>query len=864
MYVVHDRLFATGPETPPVDPLRELGQKPLWVQKFESSGNLSDEWTLDQIVVDSVQEGSSEVLLRSTGKDPKVWADVDLDSASVSTIVLEGKGLLDGAVLFWSESGAPFVAERGMTAEVVEAERKVVFRVGAHPQWQGKIGRLRIDPTTASQVQFRLDSVMAYSSEVEADAFAAMTEEAIPLEIDNSVRPAQLLYPDRPIPWNVEVRPGDVLQLGVGALGGFVSEFDLRIRGEKDPETELFATTITSDDAGSWRDVQIPVKVASQSLVIEVTSSRTWAPRQGFAALADPVVLRKAHSRSPNLLMISIDTLRADHLSACGYDRATTPRLARRFGGHGVVFDTVVASAPWTLPSHTTMLSGLEALRHGANYDDIPQPEDVDLLAEILRQHGYRSVAWTGGGFMSALYGLTAGFDSYTSWPKAHSPDELESNVAGIEQWIKEHRDSQFFAFLHTYEVHGPFRDRQPYFSQFHGDAPWPGGTVYTESLAPNPERQWYGDKRFRHMDPSGKKTGIELDAQTFVDLYDAGVAYTDDILGEFLDRLEAEGVLENTVVLVTSDHGEALGEHDLHGHSYLYDDNLLVPVLVTGPGVKGRPDRVSEQVRLTDVVPTILDLLHISDSPETDGVSLVPFLRGGSADVPQRAISYSGKTNRGLSFRDSSGLKFIYNDTAFDPVFGTTEMYDLTSDAGELDDVSTESSQLLNELTREVRQMLRSSKHGLDFEVRNTTGQDFSLVIGFEHADKLMVYKVKGDEIGSSKVQLGPGKVFRVLTRPSEGVKLLLLDIESADFDLQGGGDSRPERALNEQVSLLDFGAATTLSFVDDAWTQGAEEKPGAKIVIRFQWRTQPSGVGDADISDEHRRQLEALGYVE
>jgi arylsulfatase A-like enzyme len=292
-----------------------------------------------------------------------------------------------------------------------------------------------------------------------------------------------------------------------------------------------------------------------------------------------------------NLILISIDTLRADRLGAYGYERATSPALdalARR----GTRFDVAVAESSWTLPSHVSLFTGLEPYVHGVNLPTLRVAADVPVLPEILRQHGFRTLAVTGGAFLSRRYGFERGFEFF---PDAElrfgaALEVVERRLASIGS------DERFFAFIHTYDVHCPYEPGAAYSERFHTP-----GAEAVES------RGRCGNSHFNALALSRGQ------AAHLSDLYDAGIREADDRLGGFLERLDRAGRLDDTLVVVVSDHGEEFLEHGRIGHqATVYIEALRIPWIMAGPGVDAAV--VSEEVGLADVLPTLLALLGIDD----------------------------------------------------------------------------------------------------------------------------------------------------------------------------------------------------------------------------------------------------------
>jgi len=307
-----------------------------------------------------------------------------------------------------------------------------------------------------------------------------------------------------------------------------------------------------------------------------------------------------------NLILISIDTLRADRLGAYGYDRDTSPAtdaLARR----GVRFETVIAESSWTLPSHVTLMSGLPPALHGVTVPTRKPSAEVPLLAEVLRENGFRTIGLTAGMFLAKRFGFDRGFEQFDDrgLPLARSLALAGDSIAKMDA------AERFFVFIHAYDVHCPYDPPPEYAARF---ATRPAADhLETSGRCGNP-----------HYNRMSLTPG---QARFLSDRYDAGIRYADDLLGRFFERLKRSGVLDTSLVAIVSDHGDEFLEHGRIGHrGMLTIQSVRVPWLMAGPGLS--PFVVDEPVGLADVMPTLLDLLGVP-SPPLRGSSLVPVIRG-------------------------------------------------------------------------------------------------------------------------------------------------------------------------------------------------------------------------------------------
>ncbi|MDA2926301.1 sulfatase-like hydrolase/transferase [Acidobacteria bacterium AH-259-G07] len=312
-------------------------------------------------------------------------------------------------------------------------------------------------------------------------------------------------------------------------------------------------------------------------------------------------------SRSRNVILVSIDCLRADRVNAYGYEeRETTPQLDR-LARDGVSFKNAFANAPWTIPSHMSIFTSLYPSAHGLNIEaDLfaktpPQlSASIKTLAGILRENGFKTAAFTAGGGVSAKYGFGRGFELYDETDRVAGND-LDQVYEKARSWISANRRDCFFLFFHTYEVHQPHTH---------------------DSFAEKP-----------------------LTAQQAASIgYDRDLKYTDSVLGHFFGYLKELGLYKQSIIVVLSDHGEALldrfvgGRADGHGY-HLHDELLKVPLIFVAPGLIARQERpIRTQVELVDVMPTLLDLLQIAyDRLIIQGRSLMPLLKGGT--LPENPI---------------------------------------------------------------------------------------------------------------------------------------------------------------------------------------------------------------------------------
>jgi arylsulfatase A-like enzyme len=376
-----------------------------------------------------------------------------------------------------------------------------------------------------------------------------------------------------------------------------------------------------------------------------------------------------------NALLVSIDTLRADHLGSYGYGRDTSPFLDG-LAESGVRFDAAFSTSSWTLPAHGSLLTSKPPHRHGAEHAGARLRSSVPTLAEVLRGAGYRTAAVVSWFYVSRRYGFDRGFEQFEE--RLPEVESLAGSARAAEvvdaamRWL-DGAEEPFFLFVHIFDPHLHYDPPEPYSSMFD-----PG---YEGSI----------DGRLETLRPyiagrgSAPKTLGELDRAHVVALYDGEIRYVDAQLERLFSGLEAD-VAARTLAIVTSDHGEEFGEHgSMEGHQWtLYDEVIRVPLLLRGPGVE--PGVVDALASTLDIAPTLLDLLGVEAPDSFEGRSLRPLLAGG-APTRELVFAETRRMNRRFALRDLR-RKLVYTRpgrTPFGfPIQGGFELYDLDSDPGE------------------------------------------------------------------------------------------------------------------------------------------------------------------------------------
>jgi len=368
----------------------------------------------------------------------------------------------------------------------------------------------------------------------------------------------------------------------------------------------------------------------------------------------------------PNVVLISIDTLRADHLGCYGDPRGTSPNIDR-LASEGVLFENGFSPTAWTLPGHASMFSGLTPRRHGATRVKAAIREDVPLLAEILAQNGYATAAVVNAPFMQAKFGFSRGFDTFTYVPKL----EVAEHQQAVLNTVRRGGEKPFFYFFHYMSVHDPYAPEES-FNRFVGTYELPIEVTGQRML-----------QLWRALD-AGERSLNEDEVRFLDDLYTGGVLSVDARIGEILDLLESLQSDGDTVVIFTSDHGEEFMEHGSLVHTKtLYDEVLRVPLIMRGPGIP-RGERVRSMAALIDIVPTVLGLLDIVSPPDLDGIDLATYWNDDTN--PERLLEI--ETNWITGARGKRGIRTPTRKLIVSLETGAKEYYDLLGDPEETDNL--------------------------------------------------------------------------------------------------------------------------------------------------------------------------------
>jgi len=462
----------------------------------------------------------------------------------------------------------------------------------------------------------------------------------------------------------------------------------------------------------------------------------------GLAGCKGGGPFRAGAASEHNVLLITLDTTRADRLGSYGYAQAATPNLDR-LAREGVRFARVYCPSPLTLPSHSSILTGVHPATHGVRNNGHDLSPKWRTLAEILKARGFATAAFVSAFSVDSRFGIGRGFDVYddTFQPQAplkgaNAERRAEETFAKFSRWLDGNAQKRFFAWVHYYDPHLPY------------DPPSP----YREAASGRP--------------------------------YDGEIAYMDHYVGAVLEALEAKGVLDRTLIVVAGDHGEGLGDKVETGHGiFLYEETLRVPLIVRSPGPFPRPLVVEGAVRLVDVAPTVLETLGLeAEAAAMEGRSLVPWVKDAARPgIDSLVETFYPRENFGWSELVgivSGPWKYIQAPRP--------ELYDLANDPGEKTDLAGSSPAKADELRKRLEDELLS----LSAPAGATAGQ----AVGTDDRERLR---------SLGYVNFAPAKPGTAAPDPKDKIGLLKLIQQAQAFEFEEKF-AEAERAYDQIVAEI------------------------------------------------------------
>jgi arylsulfatase A-like enzyme len=558
-----------------------------------------------------------------------------------------------------------------------------------------------------------------------------------------------------------------------------------------------------------------------------------------------PVPTSSVPTTRPNVVLISIDTTRADHLGCYGYPKPTTPNLDR-WAKRSVLFRNCRSQAPWTLPSHMSAFTSLTPTQHSVDNLNMILPPSVPMLAELLQEAGYQTAALVNNGQMKAHWGFSRGFDTWREFEVDTPQGNCDHITSQALAWLaKAPRDKPHFLFLHYYDAHDPYSAPDEFRKKM--------GTTLSGDEA--------RELCVRYRTPQEKLDRPQM-LDDVVAAYDAEIAWLDSQLERLLSSLP-----EDTLVVLFADHGESFKEHGwmLHGAT-LFDEETHVPLILRLPGQKAAGTISDESVMLLDLAPTILMQCGVKPPAMQQGRNLAPLWQGGADKDAWAPRIVPAETKAVLEGR------LLYSATLF-PLKGIYSVLDSKFDVFRLPDEQhpLTDPQAKAALEKPLRELLA----GEQFWLLQATGKgDFSATLTLASGSFGLFIPVDLDleRDNFSVAPDGKNLTWQVHPRGTDRVISLLFKPSDPnakiECDLQHNGEKLPslvflgpEKSHPEKLPLT---LANTLTPVDP-WQSTPFAPKEAGFYVRYFRGANPSGTAGhvSPLDEKTIRQLESLGYL-
>ncbi len=523
------------------------------------------------------------------------------------------------------------------------------------------------EPIAGEDVAVALDSVrIVPGTSIPEGEYAAPAYDSFvsSVMLGESERLALVARRPTTIRYHAQIPADGKLGFGVGFEGQ--GEAAVKVYGvsETGERSELWSGTAGQ----AWRDQLIDLSAHAGKIArIDLVAVGQGAGRVAWSAPS--ILVPSARPAAPtgraqNVVVLLIDTLRADKIRPYNpRTRVRTPALDA-VASAGAVFELAESAENWTKPAVASVLTGLYPMTHRQKTTESRLPESAEMLSEHLDAAGFNTGSFIANGYVSDRFGFDQGWDHYTNYIRERKSTEAENVFREAGDWIEENRDERFFAYIQTIDPHVPY------------DPP-------TEWLRRYDDREYEGHVRPRmtaDLLEEAKRSGPEFfsasDRRRLIGLHDGEIAQHDHFLAQFIERLKSMGVWENTVVLITSDHGEEFDDHGSWGHGHsIFQELLHVPLIVHLPGVIDAGTRIEEAVSTASIPATVLDYLGVDPMQHAEAPSLMGYVHGQRPARPPVAFSDYQDDRRVIT---TGRYKFILRHNL------TSTMFDLQRDPGE------------------------------------------------------------------------------------------------------------------------------------------------------------------------------------
>lgn len=620
--------------------------------------------------------------------------------------------------------------------------------------------------------------------------------------------------------------------------------------------------TTTGKEAGAWSDHHFELPDVDPQAELAFTVAFDGPAARAY--WGSPTLFPSEGESGPNIILVSIDTLGSKHMSCYGYGRETTPNLDR-FAERCVLFDQAISHQNWTLTAHMSLFTSLFPDTHKVNLGT-SLPEELPLLPELLRDAGYYTIGRASNPYLMPKWGYGRAYDAFTM--------ELRGTVddasVELDRLLASPLPEPFFLFVHLIDPHSDWKDLPYDSADEFMPAPPAGGWDSIQTCVNGRCATQY----LALVNEGTVTIGPEI--EHFEALYDAGIRHTDARLGALFDKLDTRGLIEESLIIVTSDHGEEFLEHGKVMHTQGYDECLRVPLMFKFPGQEHAGLRIPEQVQHVDVMPTIIEFLGLERPKHLEGLSLLPLIEGDS--LTDR-IAYAKGLNHSMTERDCYVARTEDWKLLWWLEDNRTALYNLRDDPDETRDVSFEESAMHDRLLEALVDHRR---------IRNTTGFHIRIPPHDTRESLTVVAKTSGQFVRVSQVnpnteRRGPASAvelngselsFTTAPRTKEWWKTPV----GFDFDIEPEGASIQIQvhANGRMLPASSFYLGSTRAHpvaiplqITDKLVRDSIGDGGMPISIEnsdrpavYLWESRAGGAS-VHLTNEEKRALEALGYA-
>ncbi|MDH3484185.1 MAG: sulfatase [Myxococcales bacterium] len=531
-------------------------------------------------------------------------------------------------------------------------------------------------PVSGEAVSVAVDSIwIRDEGDLPKSAQAAPAYEGLlaNVRLGEEERQAMALSRDSTLRYYLQIPEGASMGIGVGSEGEGTTPLVVEIATESKPATQVLA----AEAGSSWTDHKIDLSgFAGEVVRIDLRATGRGAGRVAWHA---PRILLPAKVEQPiepakNVIVLVIDTLRADKLRPFNpHTRVKTPTIDR-LATEGVVFELAQAPENWTKPSVASILTGLHPQTHQQKTGDAALPSSALLLSEHLKGEGFRTGSFIANGYVSDRFGFDQGWDHYTNYIREGKNTEAKNVFEEAGNWIEAHKDARFFAYVQTIDPHVPYDPPGEYLRMY-------DPSEYSGQIKP----RMTGDLLERAKRRPPAVVFDARDKRRLAALHDGEITQHDHFLGLFIDRLVELGLWEDTLLVVTSDHGEEFDDHGSWGHGHsVYQELLHVPLMFRLPNRLPAGAQIPDAVSTLDVAASVTELVGVSPMPKNEGQTLVGLMRGSPPGRPTVAFSDFQDDRRVIT---SGRWKLILRGNL------TSTMFDLVADPHEKNELDGSAS---------------------------------------------------------------------------------------------------------------------------------------------------------------------------